>query len=170
LSAAQNTGDGSVEIRGDTMYLTAPRRTHPVLEVANSMQPVQDVNLAVNAEWLGPATDYGIGLVCRYQDADTHYLLAVLSGGRYNIVRYRAGRPFILRHGKTSSYLEQGSNDISATCIGRDPTTLTLRVNRESVPPVTDTHGIEGGAVGLRGGSGAGAVKYRLKHFVLAAL
>jgi hypothetical protein len=162
---------GRVYFNGETMYVTArqPRRT--LLHLADLEEPLRDVALSARVSWVSGARDYGTSFVCRYDSSSNYYLLGVLSGGRYNIARYREGRLVSLTGGiRRSSAITGDANEITARCVGDDPTILTLEVNGRTVATRQDPNGIESGNIGIRAGSGESFVTFRFEDFELRYL
>jgi hypothetical protein len=156
---------------GDTMFVKASVPARPVLVLAEGDKPLQDVRMRAHAEWVSGAKDYGIGFVCRYENVDSYYLLSVLSGGRYHIVRYRRGKPVSLTGGiQTNGLIEDGANDVDVKCIGSDPTLLTLIVDGREIETVRDEDGIAAGNVGLRVGTSESVVTCSFRDFTLSSL
>lgn len=151
---------------GKTMYVKAATPTRPLLVLANQDKPLEDVAMSFRVTQVGGAADYGLALICRYDSNRNYYFLAVLSGGRYNIARYRDGNLRSLAHG-TSSALTDGPNDITAKCVGDQPTSLTLEANGRRVGAVKDADGLAGGNIGLRVGTNESFVTVRFEDFVL---
>lgn len=160
---------GNVYFDGTTMYVKAAQPRTPVLLLAEQDKVLQDVAMSASVNWVSGASDYGYSLLCRYRNPRNYYLLGVLSGGRYNIARYRNGALAFLRRGR-SGYLDERKNDVTARCVGDDPTTLTLEVNGRTVGTARDPSGLEGGNVGLRVGSGESTVTLSFEDFVLKYL
>ncbi|MGH3072537.1 MAG: hypothetical protein ACRDNB_09765 [Gaiellaceae bacterium] len=162
---------GRVYFEEGTMFMKASRPGRPMLALAELDEPLADVRLSARAEWVSGARDHGVGFVCRYANADSYYLLAVLSDGRYHVVRYRGGRPISLTGGiQTSGAVEADANDVEARCVGDDPVTLTLRVNGREVARVRDGDGIAEGNVGIRLGTSESVVTYSIEGFALSSL
>ena len=156
---------------GAVMFLHASKAARPLLHLADLGDPISDISMRVRTEWVSGAPDYGFGLICRYANAANYYLLSVLSGGRYNIVRYRAGKPISLTGGiQAGSGAAEGANDVHAKCTGDAPTSLTLTGNGRPLPVVRDPDGIESGIVGVRVGSSESVVTLRFQNFVLTQL
>jgi hypothetical protein len=162
--------NGRVYFDGEVMYVHASRAARPLLHLADRGEPISDMSMSVRTEWVSGARDYGFGLVCRYENAANYYLLSVLSGGRYNIVRYRAGKPRSLTGMRTGSGATEGANDVHVKCTGDDSTSLTLTVNGRALPTVRDEDGIAEGIVGVRVGSSESVVTLRFENFVLTEL
>lgn len=163
--------NGRVYFDGEQMYVRASLPGRPLLHLADREEPVADVSLRVRTEWVSGARDYGLGFVCRYENAKNYYLLSVLSAGRYNIVRYRNGQGRSLTGGiQTGTGAAEGANDIYAKCTGNDPTNLTLTVNGRELPTVRDDDGLGAGIVGLRVGSSESFVVVRFERFDLREL
>jgi hypothetical protein len=92
----------------------------------------------------------------------------VLTGGRYNIVKYDDGRLTSLTHGiQESSAITDDANDITALCVGDQPTTLTLMANGVTVGTVDDANALESGNVGIRLGTNESVVTLGFDDFVL---
>jgi hypothetical protein len=161
--------NGRVEFEGDVMYVHASRPARPLLHLADLGEPISDMSIGVRTEWVSGADDYGFGLICRYENQDNYYLLSVLSGGRYKIIRYSDGKPKALRSG-TDSGASEGANDVKVKCTGDDPTTLTLTINKRPVATARDEDGIAEGIVGVRVGSTQLPVTLRFENFVLTEL
>lgn len=162
---------GRVYFEGETMLVKASQPGRPLLVLAESDEALADVRLRAHVEWVSGAKDYGVGFVCRYADAGNYYLLSVLSGGRYHIVRYRRGKPVSLTRGiQTSGAVDDTANDVAARCVGADPVTLTLTVGGQEVATARDADGIEGGNVGIRVGTSESVVTTSFRRFELRSL
>lgn len=162
---------GRVYFEGETMFVKASEPARPVLVLAEGDEALRDVGMSARAEWVSGAKDYGIGFVCRYANAGNYYLLSVLSGGRYHIVRYRKGRPVSLTGGiQTSGAIDDDANEIGARCVGSDPVILTLSVGGQEVRTVRDASGIEGGNIGIRVGTSESVVVCSFRDFALRTL
>lgn len=163
--------NGRVYFDGEQMYVRASAPGRPLLHLADRGEAVADVSLRVRAEWVSGARDYGLGFVCRYENAKNYYLLSVLSGGRYNIVKYANGQGRSLTGGiQTGTGATEGANDIYAKCTGDGPTNLTLTVNGRALPTVRDEDGLGSGIVGVRVGSSESFVVVRFERFDLREL
>jgi hypothetical protein len=163
--------NGRAYFEGEAMFVHASRAARPFLHLADLGDAISDMSMRVRTEWVSGAPDYGFGLICRYANAANYYLLSVLSGGRYNIVRYREGKPISLTGGiQTGSGAAEGANDVHAKCTGDEPTSLTLTINGRALPSVRDPDGIESGIVGVRVGSSESVVTLRFENFVLTEL
>jgi hypothetical protein len=162
---------GSVYFQGTTMYVMVAQPQTPVLLLADQTKQLQDVAMSTSVTWMSGASDYGYSLLCRYRNPRNYYLVGVLSGGRFNIARYRDGALTSLTHGiQQSTYIEDGENRVTVRCIGDDPTTLSLEVNGHTVGSVKDPTGLEGGNVGMRVGTRESIVTLRFEDFVLKYL
>jgi hypothetical protein len=162
---------GRVYFDGKTMYVRAATPRTPLLHLADQDKDLQDVAMTTRVRWVSGARDYGYSLLCRYRNSRNYYLLAVLSGSRYNIARYRNGRLTSLTRGiQESTHVEDDANDIVARCVGESPTTLTLEANGHVIGQVTDAEGLPGGNIGIRVGSGESFVTFRFENFVLKSL
>jgi hypothetical protein len=154
-----------------TMYVRASQRGRPLLHLADLEKPLRDVSLTSKVTWVSGAADYGTSFVCRHESNRNYYLLGVLSGGRYNIARYRDGRLVSLTGGIQQSGLIDGrTNEVTARCVGDDPTSLTLEVNGTVVAERKDPNGIETGNIGVRASSGESFVTVRFEDFTLRYL
>jgi hypothetical protein len=162
---------GRVYFEGTTMYVKAAQPRTPVLLLADQDKQLQDVAMSTSATWMSGASDYGYSLLCRYRNSRNYYLVAVLSGGRYNMARYRDGALTSLTHGiQQSNYIDDAENDVTVRCVGEDPTTLSLEVNGRTVGSAKDPTGLEGGNVGMRVGSSESTVTLRVEDFLLKYL
>jgi hypothetical protein len=163
--------NGRAYFEGEVMFVHASKAARPFLHLADLGDPISDMSMSVRTEWVSGARDYGFGLICRYENAANYYLLSVLSGGRYNIVRYRGGKPISLTGGiRTGSGAAEGANDVHVKCTGDATTSLTLTINGRPLPVVRDQDGIESGIVGVRVGSSESVVTLRFENFVLTQL
>jgi hypothetical protein len=163
------TTGSRVYFDGKTMYVKAATPTRPLLVLANQDKPLEDVAMSFRVEQVGGASDYGMALICRYDSNRNYYFLSVLSGGRYNIARYRDGKLKSLAHG-TSSALTEGANDITAKCVGDQPTSLRLEANGRTVGTAKDADGLAGGNIGIRVGTNESFVTVRFEDFILRSL
>jgi hypothetical protein len=155
---------------GETMFVKVSS-TRPVLVLAEGDQSLQDVRMTVHAERTSGADDYGIGLICRYASPGNYYLLAVLNGSDYHIVRYRDGRAVSLTQGiQPSDAIDGDTYDIDARCVGSDPALLTLSVGGEEVASIQDPDGIEEGNVGIRVGTSESVVTCAFRDYTLRSL
>jgi hypothetical protein len=162
---------GRSYFEGDVMFVKASEPAQPFLVLAEGDEPLRDVRMSARAEWVSGARDYGVGFVCRYANAGNYYLLSVLSGGRYHIVRYRKGRPVSLTGGiQTSGAIDGDAHDIDVRCVGSEPATLTLSVDGREVASVRDAAGIEEGNVGIRVGTSESVVTWSFRDFALRSL
>ena len=57
----------------------------------------------------------------------------MLSGPRYDLVKYRDGKPISLRGIKPTGAVTEGENTITAKCVGDEPTALTLQANGQMI-------------------------------------
>jgi hypothetical protein len=162
---------GRVYFDGATMLVTAKEPNRPLVWPADIEEPLRDVRMSVRARWVSGAPSYGAGLICRYENPNNYYLLAVFSGGGYNVVRYTGGKPRSLdRESPESSDDSDDEDDIEARCVGDDPTSLTLIVDGDEVATVQDQDGIESGIVGIRVGTDEARVTVGFDDFVLRSL
>ena len=162
---------GRVYFDGKTMYVKAAIPRHPFIALANLEEPLQDVKMSARVRWVSGSHGYGVGLICRYQSNSNYYLLAVLTGGRYNIVKYSDGKLTSLTQGiQESSAVTDDANDITARCVGDQPTRLTLEANGVTIGMVDDDNAIENGNVGIRLGSNESFVTLGFDGFVLKYL
>jgi hypothetical protein len=169
--AAMTRPLGRVYFEDETMFVKASQPGRPLLVLAEAEEALADVRLGADIAWVSGAKDYGVGFVCRYADAGNYYLLSVLSGGRYHIVRYRRGKPVSLTGGiQTSTAVEDAGNEVAARCVGNDPVSLTLAVGGQDIATARDTHGIERGNVGIRLGTSESVVTCAFRGFELRSL
>ena len=145
---------GRVYFDGKTMYVRATKPSNPLVHLAKLEEPLADVSMSARVGWVSGAKDYGLSFICRYESPANYYLLAVLKGRAYNIVRYRDGKPISLIGGmKPTNALTEGPNPITAKCVGDEPTILTLQANGQTIDTAKDDDGIESGNIGVRVGS-----------------
>lgn len=162
---------GRVYFDGETMYVRAAQAGRPLLHLADLEKPLRDVALSARVSWVSGARDYGMSFICRYDNSSNYYLFGVLSGGRYNIGRYRDGRLVSLTGGiQQSTQIDEDANDITARCVGDNPTTLTLEINGRPIATKQDPDGIETGNIGIRAGSSESFVTFRFEGFELRYL
>ena len=162
---------GRVYFDGDAMFVTATTPGgRPVRLLANLSEPVSDVSVSARVRWVSGASDSSYGLICRYESRHNYYLFGILSGSRYNIARYRDGTLTSFTGLQKNSVIDEETNEVSARCVGDEPTRLTLLVNDRKVASVEDSEGIESGKVGIRVGSTEGRVTYAFEDFVLRSL
>ena len=112
-----------------------------------------DARIEVSASKVGGPDDNNFGVICRYQDADNFYFLAISSDGTYAISKRQAGEWSLLGADEWlfSEAIFQGesSNTIRADCVGD---TLTLYVNDQLLAEAQDADFVSGD-VGLLAGS-----------------
>ena len=162
---------GRVYFEGGTMFVKAAQPSRPMLALAETEELLREVGLRANVEWVSGAKDFGVGFVCRYADAGNYYLISVLSGGRYHIVRYRKGRPVSLTGGiQTNTAVRDDLGDVGARCVGSDPVLLTLTAGGRDVATARDAAGIAEGNVGIRVGTSESAVTLAFRDFDLRSL
>ena len=162
---------GRVYFDGKTMYVKAAMRGNPLVHLAKLEEALGDVSMSARVRWVSGAKDYGVSFICRYESPARYYLLAVLRGSHYNIVRYRDGKPISLSSGTTpTGALSEGENTITAKCVGDEPTALTLQANGQTLGTAKDADGIESGNIGVRVGSSESFVTLRFDDFVLKYL
>ena len=131
-----------------------------------------DVSIEVDARAASGAQDGHYGVLCRYQDADSFYYLAVSADGYYAIFRRVAGGMEILTgdgSGMLSSlHIKTGTqvNRVLGVCDGDE---LSLYVNSQWLATVTDDEYVQGD-VGLGAGSGpGGGARVVFDNFVVTA-
>ncbi len=163
---------GRVYFDGKTMYVKASRPRNPFLHLANLDEPLGDVSMNARVGWLSGAKDYAVSFICRYDSPANYYVLAVLNGPpRYNLIRYRNQKPISLTGGiKPTDALNEGANQITAKCVGDEPTILTLQANGQTIGTAKDADGIESGNIGVRVRSDESIVTVRFDDFVLKHL
>jgi hypothetical protein len=162
---------GRVYFDGTTMYVRSAMPMKPFIHLANLEEALGDVSMSARVRWVSGARDYGVGFICRHENPNSYYLLAVLSGPRYNLVRYRDGKPVSLSGGiKATGAVNDDANTITAKCVGDEPTILTLQANGQTLATAKDEDGIESGNIGVRVGSGESFVTLRFDDFLLKYL
>ncbi len=162
---------GRVYFDGKTMYVRATKPNNPLVHLAKQEDELTDVSMTARVKWVSGAKDYGLSFICRYESPANYYLLAILKGSDYNLVRYRNGKPISLIGGmKPTSALMEGTNTLTAKCVGDDPTILTLQGNGQTIGTAKDDDGIESGNIGVRVGSSESFVTLRFDDFLLKYL
>jgi hypothetical protein len=155
----QGGGDGEVQLKDGTLYVTATEPGHGVRVLADPENTSTHTTLAARARWVEGERDWSFSLVCRFQGSKNFYLLGVIPIKRmYNIARYRDGRLTSLSGLQRSDAIRANDNKVTASCFGNQTTTLTLKVNGETLRSVRDPNGLAYGNVGLRVGSSVGVV------------
>ena len=162
---------GRVYFVGETMYVTATKPNNPLVHLANLDEALTDVSMSARVRWVSGARDYGVSFICRYESPGRYYVLAVLKGSEYNIIRYRDGKAISLIGGpKPTGAVEEGTNAVTAKCVGDQPTILTLQANGQTIGTAKDDDGIESGNIGVRVGTSESVVTLRFDDFVLKYL
>jgi len=164
----QGGGDGDVQLKDGTLYVTANEPGHGVRVLADPESTSTSTTLTARARWVDGERDWSFALVCRFQGSKNFYLLGVIPIKRqYNIARYRDGRLTSLSGLQRSDAIRANENRVTASCFGKQPTTLTLKVNGETLPSVHDSNGLEYGNVGIRVGSSVGVVTCAFSELAL---
>jgi hypothetical protein len=153
LFRAVKRPNGRVYFEGNTMYVTASTPGRPFLHLAEGEEEFSDIVLSARIDHVSGAPDHGVSFVCRYRNAANYYLLALLSNGGHNIVRYRNGKPTFLSRRKGGASTAEGPRNVAARCLGYRPTVLSLSVNGEPAGGAQDAVGLETGTIGIRVGS-----------------
>ncbi|OGO65490.1 MAG: hypothetical protein A2Z45_02805 [Chloroflexi bacterium RBG_19FT_COMBO_55_16] len=120
---------------GYRIYVDQPDRMY----WANPGRIFEAVSIQVEADKIAGADDNFFGILCRYQDPDNFYLLAISSDGFYQIGKYKDGEYSVIKNGEGySNSIHQGKtrNQLRAECIR---TTLRLYVNDSKLAEVEDT-------------------------------
>lgn len=100
-----------------------------------------DVTIEVDATKVGGPDENYFGIICRYQDDNNFYMMAIVSLGYYGFVKYSNGEASFLGKDSTLYYsnaIHQGktSNHLRADCIGD---TLTMYANGIILGAVQDS-------------------------------
>lgn len=161
---------GRVYFDGKTMYVKATKPNNPLVHLANVQEALGDVSISARVRWFSGAKDYGVSFICRYESPARYYLLAVLKGSHYNIVRYRDGKAISLSGIRPTGALIDGTNTLTAKCVGDQPTILTLQANGQTIGTAKDDDGIESGNIGVRVGTSESFVTLRFDDFLLKYL
>jgi hypothetical protein len=162
---------GRVYFDGKSMYVRATKPNNPLVHLANQEEELGDVSMTARVAWVSGAKDYGVSFICRYESPGRYYVLALLKGSHYNLVRYRDGKAISLIGGmKPTGALMDGGNRVTAKCVGDQPTILTLEANGQPIGTGKDKDGIKSGNVGVRVGSSESFVTLRFDDFVLKYL
>jgi hypothetical protein len=164
----QGGGDGEVQLKDGTLYVTANEPGHGVRVLADPENTSTTTTLTARAKWVDGERDWSFALVCRFQGSKNFYLMGVIPiTRRYNIARYRDGRLTSLSGLQRSDAIRANDNKVTARCAGYQTTTLTLKVNGETLPSVRDRNGLAYGNVGFRVGSSVGVVTCALSELEL---
>lgn len=130
--------DGSAFYENGRLHLInqtlAPRST-----ITPAHQYFTDFILEVETELVSGTDDNWHNVVCRYQDDDNHYMLAISADGYYSISRRVDGDLIDLLSPTESPYINYGMgvvNLVQIECIG---SSLSLSVNGYLLGEVTDT-------------------------------
>lgn len=130
--------DGSAFYENGRLHLVnqtlAPRST-----ITPAHQYFTDFILEVETELVSGTDDNWHNVVCRYQDDDNHYMLAISADGYYSISRRVDGDLIDLLSPTESPYINYGMgvvNLVQIECIG---SSLSLSVNGHLLGEVTDT-------------------------------
>ena len=110
-----------------------------------------DTRQEVEGSWEGGPQDGYYGLVCRHQDGQNYYGLAISSTGAYRILKNKEGTMEFLADGMApAGIIRSGeTNRVTADCIGE---TLSLYANGRLLAQVQDDD-FETGVVGLLAGT-----------------
>jgi hypothetical protein len=141
------TEETAVYIQAGELYLED--RGKGVAVVAPLTRPAYtDVVVSVKVRHVQGTVDNWMGVVCRQQDEDNYYLLAISADGYYLILRVEDGTPTPLAGPKPSDIIRVGktTNDVEARCRGGS---LSLRVNDTFLVARTDTALSDSGQVAL---------------------
>jgi len=100
-----------------------------------------DVTIEVDATKVGGPDENYFGIICRYQDDNNFYMMAIVSLGYYGFVKYKNGEASFMGKDSTLYYsntIHQGktSNHLRADCIGD---TLTMYANGIILGAVQDS-------------------------------
>lgn len=131
-------GELYLEDRGKGIAVYAPLAGKTYTDVVATVQ-VRHVQGTVN-NWMG--------VICRQQDEDNYYLLAISADGFYLILLVEDGAPTPLVGPETSEIIRTGKarNNLEIRCVGD---ALSLWVNGERLITHTDSTLREAGAVAL---------------------
>jgi serine/threonine-protein kinase len=164
-------GDASATFIDDGYVFELKKASRPLLSEANRAAPL-DVRAQVDVQ--SADADYGAAVLCRFQSQRDYYLVAILSGQRYNIVKYVDGKQRSLQGGiQTSSVIRPGAatNHVEAQCYGTGTVVVNLIVNGSRVSSVADAEApLTGGRVGLRANTTEPTVHVRFEKFVMSKL
>ncbi len=107
----------------------------------------EDLIVSLRLRQVEGTQDNWMGVICRQQDEENYYLLAISADGYYLIMKTEAGMPTSLVGPERSDAIEPGraTNVMEARCDGE---TLALRVNDELLAS-TEDGSFEEGAIAL---------------------
>lgn len=108
----------------------------------------EDAIISVEARHVQGTVNNWMGVICRQQDAENYYLLAISADGFYVILRVEDGESVALAGPKMSDAINEGKaeNDVVARCQGDS---LSLRVNGDFLVARTDATFSDPGQVAL---------------------
>jgi len=97
----------------------------------------KDLTVTTRLRQVEGTQDNWMGAICRQQDEENYYLLAISADGYYLILKTEAGIPQTLLGPEKSDVVNPGlaTNTLQAQCVDE---TLTLSVNEEALASVQD--------------------------------
>lgn len=142
-----DTEESAVYVQGGELYLE-DRGKGVAVYAPLSGKLYDDVAVSVEVRYVQGTTDNWMGVVCRQQDEENYYLLAISADGFYLIMRVENGTNTVLAGPKMSDAINKGKtkNDITVRCQGNS---LSLQVNGNFVVARTDNVLGAPGQVGL---------------------
>ncbi len=132
-----DTEENAVYVQGGELYLE-DRGKGVAVYAPLSGKAYDDVVVDVQVRHVQGTVNDWMGVICRQQDEENYYLLAISADGFYLILRVEDGTNTALAGPKINDVINQGKakNDIMARCQGNS---LSLRVNGAFVVARTDT-------------------------------
>jgi hypothetical protein len=130
----------SVAFAKGELLFTVSKANYLIWSPYQSTADYSNVQLSVDAREVSGSGDYGF--LCRYQDSNNYYLIAVTSDGKYTIQKNVAGTWTALRDWTVSDKIPKGQPmNIEASCMG---TQLAIGINNTWIDQVTDDTFITG--------------------------
>ena len=157
---------------GDGEYVFFIEKPNWLLWATPGRDRLEDVSIRVETRVSSDMSEGHAGVLCRYQNEENFYYLAISPDGYYAIFRRVEGEDLTVISDDGSGMMfspairtEGEVNVIQVVCQGNK---LSLRVNGESVTSVRDD-ALDRGSVGLGAGSGpAGGFEVQFDDFLVA--
>ena len=137
-----DTQDGAAYLQQSELYLE-DRGQGVGVYTQLAQHRWDDLGVTLRLRQVEGTQDNWMGVICRLQDEENYYLLAISADGYYLILKTEAGVPTALTGPAQSDAIQPGraTNALEARCVGE---TLTLGVNGEELASVQDESFAEG--------------------------
>jgi hypothetical protein len=141
-----DTSEGAVYLQQSELYLE-DRGQGVGVYTQLSKHRWDDLTMTTRVRQVDGTQDNWMGAICRQQDEENYYLMAISADGYYLILKTEAGIPTTLLGPEKSDVINPGraTNTLQARCVGE---TLALYVNEEALASVQDDS-FEAGSVAL---------------------